>query len=106
MTRDELNFAVTDVRVRFGQLLEHVESAMPHAILERNRKLEAIVALTRELLDAMPRCEQCNELATHSDPMGHGRRCGLHRERWWLPFQRAEAQTELVAALREMEERA
>lgn len=99
MTTTDTHFTLTDVRVRFGQLLDHVESATPEAILERLRKAEAIVAKTREYLALQPRCTECSNLATHSDPLGHGRRCHEHKRSTWLPFPRAKVQGELVAML-------
>jgi len=81
------------------RVLDHVQRTTPKALAGRVRKLEAIVAKTRELLAQMPKCTECDALATHSDSKGHGRRCREHREPGSLPFQRAKAQAELVAML-------
>jgi hypothetical protein len=102
---NDTHFAITDVRVRFTQLLDEVESATPAAILERLRKAEAIVAKMREYVAAMPRCDQegCSALATHGTAEGYGRRCEKHAAKGWHTYPRAKVQSELVAMLEEQD---
>jgi len=82
-------------------VLDHVQRTTPRALAQRVRKLEAIMAKSRELVAVLPPCTECSALATHSDSKGHGRLCVAHREPGSLPFTRAKVQTELVAMLRE-----
>jgi hypothetical protein len=105
MTRNDLHFAISDVRIRFTQLLDHIECETPRALTERLRKAEIVMAKTRELIAAMPVCDQgCGELAAYGRSDGAGRRCEEHATAGWHAYPRARVQAELIAALMTSEE--